>query len=135
MKKAICLLVLLASQLTIAQQTATDTVQDEDNNIYSNMDVEIKPEYPGGFGAFFMLLSKNFTRPSDSNFRGGRLIVSFLVEKDGSLTEIKVLKDPGFGTAEEAIRVMKLSKKWIPATQNGKPVRCSYQIPINLPPS
>jgi len=54
-----------------------------------------------------------------------------VVDRDGSLTDIKV-KDIGFGTREEAIRLMKKCKKWIPAMQKGIPVRCSYTLPITL---
>jgi periplasmic protein TonB len=60
------------------------------------------------------------------------VFVSFVIEKDGSLTDIKVLKDAGFGTGDEAIRVLKKCKNWVPGEQSGKKVRCSYTLPINL---
>ena len=55
-----------------------------------------------------------------------------MVEKDGSLSEFKVVKDLGYGSADEAIRVLKLSPKWIPASENGKPVRVMYSLPITI---
>jgi len=58
--------------------------------------------------------------------------MEFMIEKDGSLSEIKVKKDLGYGLAEEAVRVLRLSPKWIPATENGEPVRVSYGLPITI---
>ncbi|MGE4348010.1 MAG: energy transducer TonB, partial [Flavobacteriaceae bacterium] len=54
------------------------------------------------------------------------------VETDGSLTDIKVIRDLGYGTGAEAVRVLKKSKKWKPGTQNGKPVRVKYTLPISI---
>ncbi|HTG67178.1 MAG TPA: energy transducer TonB, partial [Flavobacterium sp.] len=61
--------------------------------------------------------------------------VSFVVEKDGSLTDIKVLRDIGYGTGKEAIRVLQKSPKWNPGIQNGKPVRVQYSLPITIQPA
>ena len=66
------------------------------------------------------------------DFVSGKVIVAFVVEKDGSLTDIKVLRDIGFGTGKEAIRVLKLSPKWIPGQQNGHVVRSNNQLPISV---
>ena len=54
------------------------------------------------------------------------------MEKDGSLTDIKVVRDIGYGTGKEAERVLRKSPRWTPAEQNGKKVRCSYMIPIKI---
>ena len=56
--------------------------------------------------------------------------MSFIVEKDGSLTDIKIDRKLGFGTDEEAVRVLKLSEKWNPGKINGQPIRVKYNIPI-----
>ena len=69
--------------------------------------------------------------PEVQGFKG-KLIVSFIIETDGRLSDIKVLKDLGYGTSEEAIRVLQSSPKWIPGKQNGKPVRVAYSLPINI---
>jgi protein TonB len=58
--------------------------------------------------------------------------MGFVVEKDGSLTNIIVIRDIGYGTGKEAIRVLKTSPKWISGKQNGKPVRVHYSIPIPI---
>ena len=60
----------------------------------------------------------------------GRVFISFVVEKNGQLTDIKVLRGLGYGTDEEAVRVLKKSPKWKPGIQNGRAVRVQYTIPI-----
>ncbi len=62
----------------------------------------------------------------------GRVILQFVVEKDGSLSNIAALRDPGNGLGEEAIRVLKLAPKWKPGVQNGRNVRVQYTIPVNF---
>lgn len=99
--------------------------------IYSFSGIEEKPEFPGGINEFYKLIAKNYQTPDVSGLKG-TVIVSFVIEKDGSLTELKVLKDIGYGTGEEAIRVLKMSPLWKPAHQLGEPVRCSYTIPIKI---
>jgi protein TonB len=111
--------------------TGPSKVVEDDNNIYSSAGIEVKPEYPGGLNKFYSFIKNNYQSPEEEGLKG-RVIVSFVVEKDGSLTDIKVLKDIGYGTGAEAIRVLKKSPRWTPAEQNGKKVRCSYQIPISI---
>ncbi|MBC7399567.1 MAG: energy transducer TonB, partial [Mucilaginibacter sp.] len=60
----------------------------------------------------------------------GKVIMQFIVEKDGSLTNVKAIKGPGGGTSEEALRVMQKSPKWKPGINDGKPVRVQYAAPI-----
>ncbi|RZJ33686.1 MAG: energy transducer TonB [Flavobacterium sp.] len=103
----------------------------EDNTIYNTAGIEVKPQFPGGIEAFYNFIRKNYTPPDEPGLKGN-VFVSFVVEKDGSLTDIKVLRDIGFGTKEEAIRVLKKCPRWTPAEQNGKRVRCSYQLPIKI---
>jgi hypothetical protein len=107
----------------------TDVKQDDD--IYNVSGIEAKPEYPGGPNEFYKLIAKHYRTP-DVPGLNGTVIVSFVIEKDGTLTELKVLRDIGYGTGEEAIRVLKLSPLWQPATQRGVPVRCRYSIPIKI---
>lgn len=107
----------------------------EDNNVYNMAGLEVKPDFPGGIAKFYKLVQDKFEAPTDSGFPGGKVFVSFVVEKDGSLTDIKVTRDPGYRTKEEAIRVLKLSPKWNPGVQNGKKVRVQYSLPITLQPT
>lgn len=108
-----------------------NAVVEEDNNIYNSAGIEVKPEFPGGMAKFLSFIKNNYNPPEEEGLKG-RVIVSFVVEKDGSLTDIKVLKDIGYGTGAEAIRVLKKCPRWTPAEQNGKKVRCSYQLPIAI---
>ena len=62
----------------------------------------------------------------------GKVFVSFVIEKNGELTDIQVVKNLGDGTDEEAIRVLKASPKWLPGVQNGRLVRVKYNIPISF---
>jgi protein TonB len=108
-------------------------VVEEDNTVYNMAGIEVKPEYPGGIDKFRQFVANNFTAPDDEDFKGGKVFVQFIVEKDGSITDVTVVRDAGFGTKEEAIRAVKKSKvKWTPAEQNGKKVRCTYLLPISI---
>jgi hypothetical protein len=111
-----------AKEKDAAANTNSNDVRTVDN-------VEAAPRYGGGLTSFYKYISANFRVPEEEGFKG-KIMVSFVVEVDGSLTNIKVLKDLGYGTSEEAIRVLKASPKWIPGKQNGKPVRVEYSLPI-----
>lgn len=102
------------------------------DDVTSLASVEFKPEYPGGLVAFYKHISNNFKTPNDKEFKGGKLFINFVIEKDGSLTDIKVIRDIGFGTGKEAIRVLKMCEKWKPAEQNGQKVRVLFSLPISL---
>jgi len=95
---------------------------------------EIMPEYPGGIMKFYDFVGRTYNYPEAAKRSGvsGRVILTFVVEKDGSITEIKLLRDLGLGTGEEAVRVLEKSKKWNPGRQHGIPVRVSYTLPIML---
>ena len=89
------------------------------------------PQFPGGMQEFFKFVGKNYTVPH--NFKGsGKIYVSFMVEIDGSLSEFQVLRDAGLETGEEAVRVLKLSPKWIAGKEDGKITRMRYNIPIKI---
>ena len=103
-------------------------VEEVDNTIYSQAGIEVKPDFPGGIDKFYKFIGNNYTTPEDAP--AGKVYITFVVEKDGSLTDIKVLRDIGYGTGKEAIRVLKKSPRWTPGVQNGKPVRVLYSIPI-----
>jgi periplasmic protein TonB len=108
----------------------SDVVSDG-NEIYSSAGLEVQPEFPGGWPGFGKFIQKNFQYPEGEEING-KVIVTFVVEKDGSLTDIKVLRDLGYGTGAEAIRVLKRMPKWSPGEQNGRKVRCTYSLPIVL---
>ncbi|QHS55425.1 TonB family protein [Mucilaginibacter sp. 14171R-50] len=96
--------------------------------------VEHSPGFPGGQAAFSRFLSKNLKYPAEArkNKVEGRVVVNFVVETDGSLSDIRVLRGVGSGTDEEAVRVLKTSPKWKPGVQNGRKVRVQYTVPITF---
>ncbi|HTN21998.1 MAG TPA: TonB family protein [Pelobium sp.] len=100
------------------------------NKVFTN--VEVLPSFPGGIQAFRKFLAENLRYPKvahDANIQG-RVFCQFVVEKDGSLSNIKVVRGIGGGCDEEAVRVLAISPKWNPGMQNGRIVRVSYTIPI-----
>ena len=93
---------------------------------------ETLPGFPGGLTAFSKFLAANLRYPAiarENNIQG-RVFLSFVVEKDGSLSDIKVARGIGGGCDEEAVRVIAISPKWNPGMQNGKAVRVSYTVPV-----
>ncbi|WP_291127655.1 energy transducer TonB [Flavobacterium sp. UBA7682] len=107
------------------------SVVEEDNNIYNTAGIEVKPDFPGGLEKFFKFIAKNYQVPEEDGLKG-KIFVTFVVEKDGSLTDIKVIRDIGYGTGKEAIRVLKSCPRWNPGEQNGKKVRVLYSLPISI---
>lgn len=96
--------------------------------------VEDQAEFPGGQDSLMKFLAANIHYPQAAKEKGirGRVIITFIVEKDGSLSNIKVLRDIGDGCGDEAIRVVKLMPKWKPAKQRGKNVRQQFVLPITF---
>lgn len=101
------------------------------NDVYTVAGVTEHPDFPGGMKKFYQFVANNFQIPTDLK-GNGKIYIKFIVEMDGSITNEEILKDVGFGTGEEAIRVIKLSPKWIPAKKDGVPVRVQYSLPITL---
>ena len=102
------------------------------NNTFTS--VEIMPIPVGGLPAFMKWIAENYNFPQQALDQGvsGVIEVSFVVEKDGSLTDIAVKRDMKFGTGEAAINLLKKAKKWKPGVQNGLKVRVAYTLPIRL---
>lgn len=93
-----------------------------------------QPEFPGGALEFYKFIGKNFKMPDEAskNKIQGKVFIEFMVEKDGSLSEFKIVKDLGYGIGNEVVRALKLSPTWIPGSENGKPVRVLYSLPVTL---
>jgi beta-lactamase regulating signal transducer with metallopeptidase domain len=107
------------------------TFPNEDDIVRSITGLEIKPEFPGGIEEFYKFVGKNYHAPEEEGLKG-KVYITFIIEKDGSLSDFKVLRDIGYGTGEEAVRVLKLSPNWNPGTINNKPVRTLYSLPISI---
>ena len=113
--------------------TATDTVP-AGNKSEVFTEVEQTPEPEGGMQGFYQYMGKYVRYPAEArnNKIEGRVIVQFIVEKDGSLSNVSALRGPGHGLDEEAARVVAASPKWKPGRQNGKPVRTQFTIPVQF---
>ena len=95
---------------------------------------EQMPTYEGGDAALLKYLGENWKLPDEYKERGiqGLMVVGFIVEKDGSLTNVKVLRAVDIAIDAEVLRVVKGMPKWIPGRQNGKRVRVRYLLPIHI---
>lgn len=96
--------------------------------------VEQMPSYLGGMGALMQYLSNNIKYPKEAEKKGiqGRVICTFVVEKDGSITNVKVSKSVEPSLDAEAVRVLSAMPRWIPGKQDGKPVRVKYIFPVTF---
>ena len=96
--------------------------------------VESQPSFPGGDIARIRFLYENIQYPAMAKETGiqGRVYITFVVEKDGSITDVRLLKGIGGGCDEESIRVVKAMPKWIPGKQRMKPVRVQFVLPIKF---
>ena len=106
--------------------------EEEEQQIFTV--VENDPEFPGGMEALYKYLAQNIKYPQlarDNNITG-RVYVTFVVERDGSITGCKVLRDIGGGCGAEAVRVVKSMPKWTPGKQRGKAVRVQFNLPVNF---
>ncbi|EAY29247.1 energy transducer TonB [Microscilla marina] len=103
-----------------------------DVTVFFTSEVQAAPK--GGYTAFYKYVQKNLKYPPQARRIGieGKVVVQFIIEKDGSLTDIKVLKGIGSGCDEEAVRVLKAAPHWNPGKQRGNPVRVRRALPIKF---
>lgn len=126
MKKILLAVIFAITSLAVSAQT--DTTK-KTTATFNN--IEQIPEFPGGPEKLFRFIAKNLRYPKGETVEG-RVNISFVIEKDGSLTDFKVIKSLSEATDAEAIRVMRICPKWQPGVQNGHPVRVQYTIPITF---
>jgi TonB family protein len=115
---------------------------DGDNQMLANQSdttqlflvVEQMPEFPGGEEALYRFLNENIHYPDSAKTAGiqGRVFITFVVNTDGSISDVRILRGIGGGCDEEALRVVKSMPNWIPGTQHGKPVRVQYNLPVKF---
>ena len=107
-------------------------VNPDKNDVYQT--VEEMPQFPGGETAMMEFVAKNIVYPEEARDKeiSGRVFVKFVVEKDGSISEVKVAQGIGGGCDEEAVRVVKAMPKWKPGKQDGQPVRVSFTMPFTF---
>lgn len=114
-------------------ETTSATNNPDGNGTHVTAVLDKQPAFPGGMNKFYSYVAQNFRAPETQLSNTIKVYVSFVIEKDGTMTDIKVLRNPGFGLDQEAIRVLKsLKTKWNPGILNGKPVRTAYNLPISV---
>lgn len=147
MKKFLILILICAGQSIFSQSKGTKKTPDDlrdnienykseevindDNQVYNTAGLEVLPSFPGGKEAFDRFIKENYKNPENPKIKG-KVYLTFIIEKDGSLSDIKVLRDIGYKTGVEAIRVLKISPKWIPGKQNNNTVRTLFSLPISV---
>ena len=110
-------------------------VEEEETEEEIFMVVETMPEFPGGQAELFKYLSENVKYPVIAQENGiqGRVICQFVVNKDGSIVDVEVVRSGGDASLDkEAVRVIKSMPKWKPGKQRGKAVRVKYTVPVNF---
>lgn len=127
--KKLLLVLLVLPHIIFAQDTLKSVPKEE---IYDF--VEFEPEFPGGPNAMHQWIVSQIEYPDSSRIKGeeGIVYIKFIVEKDGSIGEVKVARGVSPLLNAEAVRVISKMPKWTPGTQNGKAVRVNFTMPINF---
>ena len=135
--KNIALILLLflgyAASAQVEEDWPVEMPEEPDTNeVYEFYQLEKRAEFPGGDDELMKYIARNFKYPELAKDSGvqGTMFVEFVVEKDGSITNVKLLKTLCCGLNKEALRVIKSMPKWEPAMQRDKPVRMKFRIPI-----
>ena len=112
----------------------SETPNNDPNKVYDTDDIQKLPLFPGGESAMKTYLSTNLIYPEAARKGNiqGTVAISCIVQKDGTLTDIKILKDAGGGCAAEAVRLVQNMPKWIPGEANGNPVAVKYTLPVRF---
>jgi protein TonB len=133
MKRLLLLLPFLCFAISLkAQNTVTIDSAAKNNLVFTT--VEVQPEFPGGEEGLALFLQKNIKYPEVDKKKNiqGKVYLQFVVERDGSLSDFKIMRTPSKTITTETLRVFQLSPNWIPGKQNGKPVRVQFTLPINF---
>jgi TonB family protein len=107
---------------------------DGSGKVYDFVSLQSQPTFPGGMDKFYQYVLNTIQYPEEAKDKKvtGKVFLSFVIETDGELSDIKIDRTLGYGTDEEALRVLKASPKWIPGIQDGQKVRVKYNIPISF---
>jgi protein TonB len=128
--KSILITIAFMAVFSVARAQQTDTTKQAP--IFTA--VEQEPTPVGGMGVFYQYLANNIHYPDDAKKRNiqGKVFLTFVVEKDGTLSNIQVLRGVSDDINAEAVRVFKNAPKWNPGIQRGRPVRVQYNVPISF---
>jgi len=113
--------------------TDNKVTEEDPNRIYTS--AEKVPSFPGGYQKFQDYIAENLKNEKFTSADAGRVIVSFVVDRDGSLRDVRVSRGVSTSSDAAAIKLFKASPKWEPAMMNGRPVRFFYSIPVEIKPN
>lgn len=121
------------NKIEVKEQVIAEPVVVNDEPVSIAM-VEQKPSFPGGEAAMYQWLSNNIVYPPAASEEGisGRVVVEFVVDKDGSITRARVVRPRHPALDREALRVINAMPKWIPGRNNGQPVKVTYTLPVTF---
>ena len=107
---------------------------DTDTSKEPRIEAQIMPEFKGGEQEMYQFLAQNVRYPEEAMKNGvqGRAVVKFVVNEDGTIGEISILKDPGSGLGDEAVRLVKMMPAWTPGSHNGEYVKVWFTLPIKF---
>ena len=126
MKKIIPFLLLFYSFTSFSQSTE----KQEDNNIYNTAGIDVKPEFPGGLDKLKSLVNESYLKSEFAYEKKGKVYMMFIIEKDGSLSDVKILHGVDTAKAKVLIQILKSLPKWNPGKQNKQIVRVLYALPL-----
>jgi protein TonB len=131
MRKFFGILFLLSIHLLVAQtKDSIRVVKIDENKIYSDFsELTEKPEFPGGLQKFYMYLANHYRIPEGAS---GKIIIEFIVEKNGSINEVKIKQDTNISMSEQTVRLFQASPNWKPGKINEIAVRTKYTLPITI---
>jgi protein TonB len=128
MRTLVVFLVLFSTGLGFAQTVAFK----EDTNIYNLASLKVKPEFPGGVKALNALVNERYLQSSYASEVKGRVYAVFVIEKDGSMTDIKILRGLDIEKAKTLVSILKTLPKWTPGQQGGQKVRVLYSAVLEI---
>lgn len=136
MKKTILLALACGLATIVSAQAPQSPIPEKNTSSQIFTVVEKQPEYPGGMESLYQFIAANINYPEACKEQkiSGKVYVTFVIEEDGSISNIRVLRDPDpeGRLGEEAMRVVSLMPKWKPGAQRGKAVRVQYNLPVNF---
>ena len=123
MKKIGLLFVLLTLSFSYSQE------KNEEGKVYDMSAVDTRPEFKGGMSQFYVFVDKNFVITTKTDLKG-KIYTQFIVEADGRLSNLEIIKDLGYESGAEALRVLQKSPNWNAGLKDGKAVRTRYLLPL-----
>ena len=126
------MLLLLVVLFCTVQGSAQVEAANEDTNIYNTAGLKVKPEFPGGLKALNAMVKERYLQSGFASEVKGKVYAIFVVEKDGSLSDIKILRGLDLEKAKTLIGILKACPKWTPGQQGGQTVRVLFSVALEI---